>query len=362
MRIRAKILKLHTILVGIVILTSCGPDNTRTSYFETDGFYNGMVYRVVYRDTLRRDLALPVDSVVWEFAKSMSAVDTGSILSRLNRNDSAVILSELIIRAVRNMHMQDSLSGGLLPMNTGTLKERWGLHGKKLKTGWRAPDQKETDSLLQIMRAEQVQLFTPEFKVREVGEEQRGQDQKYWLENIRIRRNAPLDLSSITRGALVDMIAEYLELEGISDYSVQVDQVVRTAGREYNSAWKVALERPELGEEIIFQQVLELQDQSISTAGFTRRAISTPAGDFLPIIDPRSGKPVELHFCTYSVIAEDASTADMLSNICSILGKDKALKFAGEKGIELFIMERSETGEIQTFSTLKPARKIMPKE
>lgn len=321
-----------------------------------------MVYKVVYRDSLRRDLAQPLDSVVWEFAKSFAVTDPNSIISRLNRNDSTVILSEVFIRAVRNMRELDSITGGLLPLNTGNLKDRWGLHGRKLPVGWREPSAGECDSLLKIMKEEQVRLFVQKFTPKEVGEEQRGLDQKYWLDNIKIQRTSSLDLSPVVRGLLVDILSEYLELEGISDYFVQVDQVVRANGREIKDPWRVALERPELSEEIIFDRTLEINDQSISTSGFNRKAVSTPAGDFFRVIDPRSGRPVPMSFSSYSVICDDATTADLFSNALVIMGKDAALEFAKKMKLEVLITERSDTGEMKDYSTLRPSRRIQNKE
>ena len=249
---------------------SCGPDllAPKTGLFSTDGFYNGMVYKVFYKDSSRRDLAASIDSVVWEFAASLSDADEKSILSRVNNNDSSVILTEPLIRAFRNMKVLDSLTGGYLKMNCSDLKVRWGLNGKKLKTGWREPSQQELDSFLKLMADEETELFRLENKTRKVGEEQRDADQKYWLENIRVKKNSDMDLSALLRGSLVDMIAEYLELEGIENYSVQVDQVIRTSGTWRNKGWKVGIERPDLSEPIRPQGGIILKNEAMATSGF----------------------------------------------------------------------------------------------
>ncbi len=305
-----------------------------------------MVYKVFYHDSTRRDLATAIDSVVWEFAAAVSDVDENSTLGRVNRNDSTVVLTETFIRAVRNMQRMDSLTGGYLKMNVSDLKVRWGLHGKKLKTGWRAPDQQEIDSFLRAMKEGEGKLFSGNA----------SGDQKYWLNNIKIQKNSSLDLSPVLRGLLVDMIAEFLELEGIENYSVQVDQVIRTSGVWKKKRWQVGIERPDLTEPIAWPVMITLKDSSVATCGFSRKAISTPAGDFLPFLNPKTGHPVPSGFFCYSVIAEDATTADALSTALTIMGKDSAMAFAKRMKLEFYYQERGEDERYHSDGTFPKSR------
>ncbi|MCC7303137.1 MAG: FAD:protein FMN transferase [Bacteroidia bacterium] len=362
MRLNANIPKVCAIIYATCLMNACGPPDTGSGLFETDGFYNGMVYHVLYHDTLRRDLAQEIDSIVWSYAASMSPDDTNSVLFRLNHNDTTLILTETMIRAVRNQKVADSITGGYLPLTTGALKERWGLNYKKLKPGWREPSPEELDSLLREMRNRDVALYVRDFTPRQVGEEQRNADQKFWLENIRLRRSAMIDPEALCRGLLTDLISEYLELEGISDYSVQVDKVIRTSGRMKNKPWKVGFERPELSDDIFYESTIELGDASVATSGFTRKAVSTPGGDYLPVIHPFTGKPVPFSFISFSVIAEDATSADLYSHALAGMGIEQAMAFAQKHGWEIYIVEKTESGDFRTHSTLKKSRNRQSKE
>jgi thiamine biosynthesis lipoprotein len=107
-----------------------------------------------------------------------------------------------------------------------------------------------------------------------------------------------------------------------------------------DGAWEVALEHPDPATSTR-SQVVRLQRQAMATSGNYRQFQSTTNADadaevISHIIDPRTGSPVLRKFCSVTVIADEAATADAWATALFVLGPEQKMPFAIKKVIWQF--------------------------
>jgi FAD:protein FMN transferase len=70
---------------------------------------------------------------------------------------------------------------------------------------------------------------------------------------------------------------------------------------------------------------IEVQNQSVATSGRSQRGFSIGGKWYSHVFDPRSGLPVE-RVASATVVASDATDADVLAKVCSILSPEESLR------------------------------------
>lgn len=146
------------------------------------------------------------------------------------------------------------------------------------------------------------------------------------------------DLSAIAKGYAVDMAAETIAGRGYENYMVEIGGEVRTAGQ--NSAglpWHIAIEKPLDGERAL-EEVVGLSGISLATSGNYRNFYITDGKRMSHTIDPKTGRPVEHQLASVSVIYPDCALADAYATTIMVLGPEKGLAFAEERGLAVMLI------------------------
>ena len=184
-----------------------------------------------------------------------------------------------------------------------------------------------SDDLAKVLRAAEV-----------VRKESRGAFDERCLEMVHRAGFGPvgrgIDLSAIGKGYAVDRMADLLRKRGMNDFLFQL------AGETIagDGAWEVALEHPDPATSTR-SQVVRLQRQAMATSGNYRQFQPTTNADaavISHIIDPRTGSPVMRKFCSVTVIADEAATADAWATALFVLGPEQKMPAAVKKVIWQF--------------------------
>lgn len=184
-----------------------------------------------------------------------------------------------------------------------------------------------SDDLAKVLRAAEV-----------VRQESGGAFDERCLEMVHRAGFGPqgqgIDLSAIGKGFAVDRVAELLRKRGVNDFLFQL------AGETIagDGAWEVALEHPDPATSTR-SQVVRLQQQAMATSGNYRQFQPTGNADaavISHIIDPRTGSPVMRKFCSVTVIADQAASADAWATALFVLGPEQKMPFAIKKVIWQF--------------------------
>ena len=228
-------------LVAVFVSVLSASCESGADYTTVDGVMLGTTLHVVadVRGVTPQELYAAVMDLDREAKSSMSIFDEGSLLSRLNRNETDSVDRHIAF----NLRLADSigaLSDGRYDVTVKPLVEAWGFAGKE------ASAHPNIDSLLTFV----------------------GRD-KVHIENGRLVKADPrvqLDFNSVAKGYTVDLLAALVERFGASNYIVDIGGEVRCRGvNREGKAWRIGVETPFDGNQspgAYVQQVISLSDCS----------------------------------------------------------------------------------------------------
>lgn len=143
-----------------------------------------------------------------------------------------------------------------------------------------------------------------------------------------------LDLGGIAKGWTVDRVAECFVAHGFHDYVVDGGGDIRVGGHNDGEPWTIAV-----GDGLTASLRTRLHDRAVATSSTLRRRWRTAAGEAHHIIAPATGRPAAGTVVTATVIAPDATTADVLATAL-IADRDRALAALESLEAEALLLER----------------------
>lgn len=298
-----------TILV-ISVLGACAP---KTVYRDNQGSVFGTTYSFIYQS--QTDYHEEVRELLATFNSSLSTFDSGSVISRINRNDEEVVPDSFFLTVYNTAIRIYGQSDGAFDMTVAPLVNAWGF-------GFSNKDSVSPqliDSLMQFVGMDKVKL----------------QDGKI----VKERPGIMLDASAIAKGYAVDIVAEFFESKGVEHYLVEIGGEMRSKGINRRSEpWRVGIDKPIDGlptESRDLQMVISFSGLAIATSGNYRNFYIQEGKKFAHIIDPNTGLPVDHSLLSVSIIAQDCMIADAYATACMVMGLDRAREFVeGTTGVE----------------------------
>ena len=174
-----------------------------------------------------------------------------------------------------------------------------------------------------------------------------------------------LYMNGIAQGYSVDVVAEFLEKKGITNYLVEIGGEVKTKGfNKQGKEWKIGIDKPFdnnnlPGENL--QAIIKLSNKSLATSGNYRKFYEKDGIKYSHTIDPKTGYSVNHSLLSATVIADDCITADALATAFMVMGLDKAFELVAKlPNIEAYFVYSDENGDYQVKMT--PSMKESIKE
>lgn len=170
-----------------------------------------------------------------------------------------------------------------------------------------------------------------------------------------------VDLSAIAKGYAVDQVAAVLKKENIHNFMVEVGGEIRCEGKKYptsgqneSSFWILGIEEPRFSgsdQSIVLNRTVSLSGRSLATSGDYRNYRQIGQTRFSHLIDPRTGRPVELlsareteenkrRLGSVSVILDSCMDADAWATAFFVLGPEKGLEIADQYDIPVLFLCR----------------------
>jgi len=287
----------------VFLLGGCG-EKKPAPYRKIAGFTQGTTFHITYEDRADKDFSGSVDSIFKAFDLTFSEYIPNSIVSRINQNDSSVVLDDMFIEVFNKSLEINKETHGALDLTVGPLVNAWGFGPeKKIKI-----DSSKIDSLLQYVGMQKVRI-----------------------EGRRLIKNLPgikIDVNSIAQGYAVDVIYRYFEKLGIENFMVEIGGEVRTKGKNPKAdSWRIGVDKPtegnnEAGQDL--QTIILLDNKSVTTSGNYRKYFEENGRKYSHIIDPHTGYPYKNNLLSVTVIAKDALTADGYDTPLMVLGLEGA--------------------------------------
>ncbi|MEI7523940.1 MAG: FAD:protein FMN transferase [Mariniphaga sp.] len=297
-------MKISLLCTLTLLLFSTCTENKPAPYRKITGMTQGTTYHITYEDKIDQDFTVSVDSILKILDLTFSAYIPNSIVSRINRNDSTVLLNDMFIEVFNKSLEINKETNGALDLTVGPLVNAWGFGPeKKVKM-----DSTKIDSLLQYVGMQKVRIS--------------GQKLVKDLPGIKI------DVNSIAQGYSVDVLYRYFEQMGIKNFMVEIGGEVRTKGKNpKGDKWRIGVDKPSDGESIPgqnLQTVIFLDNKAITTSGNYRKYFEENGRKYSHIIDPHTGYPYKNNLLSVTIIAKDALTADGYDTPLMVLGLEGA--------------------------------------
>ncbi|WP_372641702.1 FAD:protein FMN transferase [Ancylomarina sp.] len=330
--------RIQLLLLASLLLFACQP--TKNDYQFNEGYIWGTIYHIIYDNSKGGDLHDEIKAKMNEFDLSLSTYKPNSTISRVNNNDSTVVLDPYF-KTVFNRSIEISkATNGAFDMTIAPLVNAWGF-GFKNKLD---PEDIPVDSLLQIIGFNKVRMI-----------------------NDKIIKNDPrimFDASAIAKGYGVDVIANFLENKGISNYMVEIGGEIRVKGvSNKNRSWRVGIDKP-IDDATLqkreIQDVLSLVDGAMATSGNYRQFYIKNGKKYAHTIDPKLGYPIQHSLLSASVIAPDCMTADAYATAFMVLGLEKSVTIVeNDPNLNAYFIYTDEEGKYQTYSSDKIKEMIL---
>ncbi len=316
------------IVVYILFLTSC----VKRTPIHLTGEAQGTYYSILYYDSLNRNFKTEIDSLLTAFDKSVSLWVPNSVLSKVNRNDTSVVLDKNFIG---NFNLSEEISrktDGAFDATVSPLVEVWGFGFENR----RHVSKHLVDSLLPLVGYKKIKI----------------QNGKVIKADPRMK----LDFNAIAQGYSDDVVGSFFENRGVKNYLIDIGGEIKAKGKKSgDEPWKIGIEKPAPNKNAdrTLKAIITLKNKSVATSGSYRKYFEENGVRYSHTIDPATGYPVKHSLLSVSVIANNTAIADAYATAFMVMGYKKARKFV-ERNPNLeafFIWSDTINGNFQTYAT-----------
>lgn len=323
--------KTHCFIVvtALFLLVGC-KGNNKKEYTKLQGKIFGTTYHIIYKSKNRYQKK--IDSLFANVNKSLSTYLPTSDISRINNNDSTVVVDDLFVEVFMKSKKIYKETDGYFDPTLGQLVNAYGFGAKK---GKKEITKEDVNRLMKLVGFDKVQL-----KDRKISKQ---------IPEIQF------DVNAIAKGFGIDVIARYLESEKIVDYLIEIGGEIRTKGLKNGKPWKIAIEKPHYDGTRSVQKIINLTDRAMATSGNYRKYKLTKNGKkYVHIINPHTGLAQESNLLSASVIANtDCADVDAYATAFMTMGLTKTKAFLEKKpNIKVVLLYVDNDQKIKEYTNL----------
>jgi len=295
--------KIFFILAFCLIFSACKKGEP---YYRTSGevFKTGFDIQYKYNRILDKEIQDCFD----QFNLSLNPFNKESIIHKVNNNEYVEVDDWFITVFNKAMEVSE-LSGGTYDITGAPFINLWGFGFQKIDE---VTDVQNTiDSLKQFVGYGKVRL----------------DGRKVIKDDARLQLNP----SSIAKGYASDVIANLLDLYGITDYLVAIGGEVRAKGKNPSGyCWRIEIPQPyddASGQVNQRMEVVGLCNKSIATSGDYRNYYLKDGKKIAHTINAATGYPSGSNILSASVIHSDCMTADAFATAFMTMDLEEAIVF-----------------------------------
>jgi FAD:protein FMN transferase len=318
--------------VAILLFTSCnrGINNT----IKISGLAQGTSYNITYLAGQHSNYREAFDSIFKKIDLSLSTYVPASIISKINRNDTVVMVDDYFSDVFNKSIEVSEKTKGLFDVTVAPIINAYGFG---------------------FTKKEKVNKILIDSLIKYIGYK------KVRLEGKKLVKEIPqvmLDFNAIAQGYTVDVLASFLESNDIGNYLVEVGGELRAKGKKIDdSCWTVGIEQPNEipAEGVSLKAKIKINDKSLATSGNYKKFYIEEGKKYTHIINPFTGYPAKNNLLSATVIAENCMTADAYATTFMVMGLEKSKKFLSEHkdlNLEVFFIY-DENGAWKTYTSKK---------
>lgn len=282
-------------IIAALLLVAC----TRPSVYRNDsGRVFGTYYKIIYSapENLHDGIKASLQCV----NASLSTFDSTSIISRINQNDTNVVVDSLFTVVFTTAQQVSEQTSGAFDITVAPLVNAWGFGFDPIRTR----SQTTLDSLKACVGYQKISLT-----------------------DGKVTKQMPcvqLDASAIAKGLGCDVVAQYLESQGVGHYLVDIGGELKLKGQnDKGKNWRIGIQQPAEDSLLVSNDVaaiLSLTDVGVATSGNYRQFYYQDGKKISHTIDPRTGTPCQHNLLSTTVVASTTMLADAYATAFMVLG------------------------------------------
>ena len=325
---------MRRLTIALVALLGVACSST-PQYRTVDGAMLGTTYHIVAETSLSsQQIFAAMERINREAIGSMSIFDSTSLLSRINRNETDLLDRHILnnIEIAQKIH-------AIAPRYDITVKPLVEAYGFAAKNREAKPN---IDSLLEFVGFE-----------------------KFAIEGNRIVKSdarLQIDLNSIAKGYVVELVAEWLDRQGCENYIVEVGGEICSKGvNSRGVVWRVGVDTPFDNNQTpgaYQQKVVNISGAALATSGNYRRFYYNAEGERIShTLNPQTGASHTTTLLSATVIAPRCAVADGLATAFMASDERDAIALAKQlrDSVQVYFVLAPAKGEeeYREFSTLR---------
>jgi len=282
-------------IIAALLLVAC----TRPSVYRNDsGRVFGTYYKIIY--SAPEDLHDGIKASLQRVNASLSTFDSTSIISRINQNDTNVVVDSLFTVVFTTAQQVSEQTSGAFDITVAPLVNAWGFGFDPTRTR----SQTTLDSLKACVGYQKISLT-----------------------DGKVTKQMPcvqLDASAIAKGLGCDVVAHYLESQGVEHYLVDIGGELKLKGQnDKGKNWRIGIQQPAEDSLLVSNDVaaiLSLTDVGVATSGNYRQFYYQDGKKISHTIDPRTAAPCSHNLLSTTVVASTTMLADAYATAFMVLG------------------------------------------
>jgi FAD:protein FMN transferase len=284
----------------------------------------GTTYTVKYISKEQKVTQQSIDSLLVVFNNVFSTYIPSSEISRFNKEGQINNISEWFYLCLAKSKEVYDYSAGAFDPTVMPLVNAWGFGFKNLEN----IDSLTIDSIMPYVGFNKIEFTEKIIK--------------------RVNEGSMLDLSAISKGYGVDIVAEMLEKNNIEHYLVEIGGEVRVKGKNIEEKrWTIGIDNPSENGDII--QKISLEDESLATSGNYRNYYIKDGKRYAHTINPKTGFPAENELLSASVIAKTCMEADAYATAFMVMGKNESIDLAKKLNLKIMLIYSDKEGNSTIF-------------
>jgi len=264
----------------------------------------GTTFSIIYKSNINYEKQ--IDSLFNTFNNSLSTYIPNSIISKVNNNDSTVVVDRYFIEAFEKAKRIYSETNGYFDPTIGKLINAYGFGSGKEKKNLTS---EEIILLMESTGFEKVQLMN---------------------NKITKPQTVEFNVNAFAKGLGIDVIGRFLEKNKIHNYLIEIGGEIRARGKKNeNKLWKVGIDDPNSDGTRSTSRIIELDNQSMATSGNYRKFKTNTKGEkIVHTINPKTGLAKESNLLSVSVMIKgDCADADAYATAFLAMGLEKTKAF-----------------------------------
>lgn len=320
------LMKKYALLFLVVLLLGCKAEN-KEIVTKLRGDVFGTTYSIIYNDDVNYQKS--IDSIFTKFNNSLSTYIPNSIVSKVNKNDTTVVLDEYFIESFYKAKKIYTETDGYFDPTIGKLINAYGFGSGAEKKNVSPED---ITSLMEVT----------------------GFD-KITLENKKLKKVSTIEfnVNAFAKGFGLDVVGRFLESKNINNYLIEIGGEIRARGKKVtNKLWKVAIDDPNADGTRSSSRIIELNDESMATSGNYRKFKINDKGEkIVHTINPKTGLAQESNLLSVSVILKgDCADVDAYATAFLAMGLEKTKAFLEKRpDLKVILLFADEKGEIKEY-------------